>query len=280
VKLPPVPEPLRHVASVIEGFCAHSIAFSLGPRTTVATGNSKLGGTPDLPAGFELKGESAAVDFLLQINLGDVQHLDEAGSLPTAGLLSFFYDLKERPRGYDPKRLNGFRVHYTPSQVQVLATPMPRPEFTPEERPIAFRKGITLPHFDSTAYWQLSRLADLYDEEAEAYDAFLREVETYGRQTGGNHRLLGHAENIQGDMQLQAQLVTNGLYCGNSTGYEDPRRNELEARADDWMLLLQLDSDETAGLMWGDVGMLYYWIRKQDLAIKRFDRVWMTMQFH
>jgi uncharacterized protein YwqG len=30
--------------------------------------------------------------------------------------------------------------------------------------------------------------------------------------------------------------------------------------------------------MWGDAGMLYYWIRKQDLAEDRFDRIWMALQ--
>lgn len=30
--------------------------------------------------------------------------------------------------------------------------------------------------------------------------------------------------------------------------------------------------------MWGDAGMLYYWIRRQDLAQGNFDNVWMTMQ--
>jgi uncharacterized protein YwqG len=27
-------------------------------------------------------------------------------------------------------------------------------------------------------------------------------------------------------------------------------------------------------MMWGDLGMLYYWIREEDLAARRFDRVW------
>jgi uncharacterized protein YwqG len=54
----------------------------------------------------------------------------------------------------------------------------------------------------------------------------------------------------------------------------------LEAGADDWLLLLQLDSDGTADVLWGDVGMLYFWIRRQDLQEQRFDKVWMTMQCH
>jgi uncharacterized protein YwqG len=83
---------------------------------------------------------------------------------------------------------------------------------------------------------------------------------------------------IQGDMQLEAQLVSNGLYCGNPSGYEDPRRETLEPGADEWVLLLQFDSDSRIDVMWGDLGMLYFWIRKSDLAERRFDRTWMTVQ--
>ena len=79
-------------------------------------------------------------------------------------------------------------------------------------------------------------------------------------------------------MQLEAQLVTNGLYCGSPTGREDPRRKTLEPGADDWVLLLQFDSEDTIDVMWGDCGMLYYWIRNDDLANGRFDNVWMTLQ--
>ena len=43
------------------------------------------------------------------------------------------------------------------------------------------------------------------------------------------------------------------------------------------LLLLQLDSDygekHSPGWMWGDVGIMYFWIKPNDLKIKRFDRV-------
>jgi uncharacterized protein YwqG len=42
--------------------------------------------------------------------------------------------------------------------------------------------------------------------------------------------------------------------------------------------LLQVDSDDAAGMMWGDAGMLYFWIRDDDLAARRFDRAWCVMQ--
>ena len=32
------------------------------------------------------------------------------------------------------------------------------------------------------------------------------------------------------------------------------------------------------GMMWGDCGRLYFWIRQQDLASKAFEKSWMILQ--
>lgn len=79
-------------------------------------------------------------------------------------------------------------------------------------------------------------------------------------------------------MELECQLASNGLYVGNSSGYDDPRRPALEPGAVDWQLLLQIDSDDDVGMMWGDVGMLYFWVRKQDAERADFSNVWMVLQ--
>jgi uncharacterized protein YwqG len=34
------------------------------------------------------------------------------------------------------------------------------------------------------------------------------------------------------------------------------------------------------GTMWGESGILYFWIRRDDLRARRFDKVWMTLQCH
>jgi uncharacterized protein YwqG len=92
------------------------------------------------------------------------------------------------------------------------------------------------------------------------------------------HQLLGHPSPIQGDMQLECQLVTHGIHLGRAEGFQDPRRAALEPGATSWQLLLQLDSEEGAGMMWGDVGCLYYWIRDEDLERLQFDQVWTVLQ--
>jgi len=30
--------------------------------------------------------------------------------------------------------------------------------------------------------------------------------------------------------------------------------------------------------MWGDVGSIYFWIKQQDLAARKFDDVWLVFQ--
>jgi uncharacterized protein YwqG len=79
-------------------------------------------------------------------------------------------------------------------------------------------------------------------------------------------------------MELECELVTNGLYCGDPSGYEDPRAKELEPNAKNWRLLLQIDSNDENEMMWGDCGRLYFWIRKEDLVNKQFDKSWFSLQ--
>ena len=93
------------------------------------------------------------------------------------------------------------------------------------------------------------------------------------------NKMLGYANNIQSEMELECQLVTNGLYCGDPSGYNDTKAKGLEKGTKDWILLLQIDSeDEKTGMMWGDVGRLYFWIKKEDLGNKDFNKTWMILQ--
>jgi uncharacterized protein YwqG len=144
-----------------------------------------------------------------------------------------------------------------------------------------FASYLTLPHLFSRAFERLEVQAGITDAERDRYWDLLEDWERQeGVRFSTHHRLLGHSSNVQGDMQLEAQLVMNGLYCGDSSGYQSPRAAELAPGVDDWILLFQLDSDDQAGLLWGDNGMLYYWIRHDDLRDGRFDHVGMTMQCH
>jgi len=66
---------------------------------------------------------------------------------------------------------------------------------------------------------------------------------------------------MQNPMELECELVTNGINTGGPEGYADPRVVELRKSAGAWRLLLQLDSRDDLNWMWGDFGRLYFWRR-------------------
>jgi len=94
---------------------------------------------------------------------------------------------------------------------------------------------------------------------------------------GPIHQVGGFAHPVQDpDMELQCQSVTEGAYLGYSDGSKT--LGPMSSDAADWRLLLQLDTDNDAGMMWGDTGMLYFWIREQDARAGDFSRIWMILQ--
>jgi uncharacterized protein YwqG len=79
-------------------------------------------------------------------------------------------------------------------------------------------------------------------------------------------------------MALEAQLASNGVYVGVPEGYSSPKRMALEAGVKDWRLLLQIDSDDDARMMWGDSGRLYFWVREDEARRGDFSGAWMVLQ--
>lgn len=247
----------------------------VGADPEVAVGSSKLGGRPDLPpssAWPETKGSPQA--FVCQLNMAEVSPLDSSRVLPKEGLLSFFYDLEAEVWGFDPGDRGGWHVVYTPPGTQLARLQLP-PGLRSSQRfpglPLSPARDLTLPPSDSIAMERL-RLAE---QEQRACDEALFE---YTHEESPSHRVLGHPQPIQGDMQLQCQLVTSGISVGDASYYGDSKRPEVEHGATEWILLLQIDSDENAEMLWGDCGRLYYWIRRDDLTAKRFDQSWLISQ--
>lgn len=240
---------------------------------------SRFGGEPLLPPDFSWpESGDRPLDFLLQIDMADVKPFDPDDVLPPSGLLTIFYDTEEQPWGYDPDQIDGFCVELI-TRSDVVRTALPEACARFPQRFVRFGNARTLPHVGSRAFDAFDRDAHMSDDELDKYLDFQEQYEKQPYPKGAaRHHLLGHSSNIQGDMQLEAQLVSHGLNCGHATAYSDPRRAELEQGADDWLLLLQLDSDSSVEMMWGDVGRLYFWIRSEDLAARRFDRVWMSLQ--
>jgi uncharacterized protein YwqG len=92
---------------------------------------------------------------------------------------------------------------------------------------------------------------------------------------------LGYAKLIQDEMLTECERVTRGIYCGGASPRPTPEEEESIRRgAGEWTLLLQLTTLQKGDWewMWGDCGMLYFYIRKEDLAARRFENAWFSLQ--
>jgi uncharacterized protein YwqG len=252
-------------------------------------GESRFGGIPDLPGGVkwpsyvrrvedprsgQVSRASAALDFVGQLRLADVPPGVLPPECPTSGLLSFFYDRVEQPWGFDPADRGGGQVLYHPESVNVLPTLPP-----PELRARATRACAV----QLAAEWTLldpdmvPEREPAHDDVIDRWDEVMQVMSRWPDQP--EHRLFGHSQNIQNEMTLECQLVSSGLYCGDGDPEENPLFARLAGGAKDWILLLQLDTDdEGLGWIWGDCGRIYFWIRRQDLSAGRFDATWTILQ--
>jgi len=234
-------------------------------------GLSKIGGKPDLPEGIDWFKENngKSLSFIAQINLKEIESFNHDNLLPNKGILYFFYSAEQEAWGFDPNDSDKFKVFYSQEigKLDQKKFPSDLPDYSRfHECKLDFKSTVSLPSWENEFVQQ-----NLSEKEI---DQYLNLPQDYTI-----NKLLGYANNIQGEMELECQLVTNGLYCGDPSGFNDPRAKELEKEANDWILLLQIDSDnDKTGMMWGDAGRLYFWIKKEDLKNKNFDNAWMVSQ--
>lgn len=249
---------------------------------------SKFGGRPAVPADFEwprFEGEnfdgevaSRPLSFLCQIDLTEVHKYDKENLLPERGLMLFFYEQNTMCWGFDPADAGCARVYYFEDTGALAPAEFPDDlddEYKVREYDLAFEAKASYPsfeelecHSDADPDW------DDYEEAAEklGYDIDCE-----------RHKLLGYANAVQGEMLTECERVTRGLYCGNPESYEKTSEDEkadIDRAATDWILLFQLASiqEDDYELMFGDLGDLYFYIRKQDLAERNFDKVWLVLQ--
>jgi len=248
------------------------IDIDLFPETegNIGVGQSKIGGRPDLPleCAWPKTDAGKSLAFVAQLNCEQTSTYDKESLLPKQGIISFFYCADQAAWGFDPKDKDRFKVIYTEdlSKLKRIEFPDDLEEYVRySPNSVKFDKSLSLPGWEHDCIDEI-----LTDPEIDSYMELSR---------GSENQVFGYADCIQRPMELECQLVTNGLFCGDATGYEDPKRKELEAGSKDWTLLFQLDTEEEkAEMMWGDGGKLYFWIRKEDLKAKNFDKSWLVLQ--
>jgi len=237
----------------------------------------RIGGRPLLAPGVDWprRKDGAPLSLVAQISLADVAELadgEDQADFPTEGSLAFFYDAVDQSVwGFSPTDSEGWAVLHCPDGVGALRDYPAELDEEGRFSPIALTPELEQT-YPPAASFEVEQLVGA--TKAEKYWPVLGEDEGAGTIT----RFLGHPDVIQGEMQVECQLASNGVYVGDSKGYTSPDGIRLRPGAAEWRLLLQVDSHEDAGMMWGDSGRLYWWIREADLAEGRWDATWLVLQ--
>ena len=239
---------LSRIESSVLKLLRPSIRLVAGEESEQAV--TRLGGYPNLPTeiAWPSRRSGDPHSFLAQVDLEGLP-VCEALPLPSVGTLFFFCDAEYLPDASDQEDVkDGIKVIYCPNPPSAYSPRTPPRGLSSE---YVFKSLSLKPTLDLTApaldVWEIRSL-DLSDAESYAYCDLFAQV---AASDGSVHRMGGYPNQVQ-----YSKLKT----------------------ADDWQLLMQLDSEDEAGMMWGDVGKLYFTILERDLKSQRFDKTWMDWQ--
>ncbi|MEW7289198.1 YwqG family protein [Aquimarina sp. 2304DJ70-9] len=250
---------------------------------------SIIGGTPVATNGFKwpLNLDGEHLSFIAQINLEDITPLDRRGVLPGHGMLYFFYDAFYQPSGYKNEHQNSWKVIYEEIKpLKMVKTPYPQDllirnnqitsvfeKLIFHEFEIDFHSEYTVPPYES----EFVKSLHLDFDDLWKYEQFyFKQVNQKPR-----YRMLGFPDRkmVNTDMIAICRLTGNDMdhYPLGNSGYNLP---EPIDKNEEWILLLQMDSDLEVGMAWGgeEMGRIYFWIRKLDLLQKNFDRCWVILE--
>lgn len=229
--------------------------------------SSKVGGKPFWPVDMDypIDDRGKPMIFLAQINFAEIEQ--PLPDFPTTGLLQFFISNNElwgldlTSRTVDERMKNaskGHRVVYHKSpNVSQQKEDLDESIYHSDTAPLAGSSGIKFSYQDD---FPLPTDAN-FDRITQLLQPASDEVLEYAYETlvpSVNHKIGGFAVFTQ----------------------EDPRTNK--ALAQEWQLLFQLDSDskENIDILWGDVGIANFFIRKEDLIALKFNNVWYNWDCH
>lgn len=275
--------------SLLRGMARNAVRLEIGGEINAEIG--RFGGRPDVPPGFvwpvfdtdtfdDTTVKPRPLSFLAQFDCAALAPLDLDGLLPHEGVLSFFYELYSQRWGFGPEDTGCSRVFWFPDQTVLCPAEFPA-ELDGFCRlpplPIYGKPEPDHPDYDDAALALGKAEGEL---DLDAFEAVRFTLS--GEKNTPSHKLLGWPDIIQTSMTMQCELVSRGHYLGG--GWNIPEADLLAAEQtslDGWRLLFQLDSGvqtEDFSLDFGDSGSIYFYIRKEDLAARRFDRVWLILQ--
>lgn len=274
-----------HVADAFDGLPSRP-AIRLGAAEPGDPVVGQLGGEAALPVGHEwplLPGGEPLL-FVARLDCAALHAHETDVELPGSGSLLFFLPMLEEMDAIVDGRFRPPVIHVpegtaTADQRVPSRLRHPSEEYDHPLVPLSARTILSVPGKqhpalgdDAATIVDLSRL--LWYEE---YDGrSLAEIVRRYRGFTPDHQIGGYSDSFQTQLEIIAATEARWV-AGRSGSYEDPA---FLAEARQWVLLLQLDEDTGARMLWGDGGLAMWAIRREDLAARNFDATYFTTQSH
>jgi uncharacterized protein YwqG len=235
---------------------------------------SKFGGLPAIAPDFQWPSvEGVPMAFVAQICLADISATPDLNDLPREGYLHFFFDVDQMDRSYYKDGFEGNRVVYdsNPTACPLLEPPIGAQRY--QEKTVIPQLGPSFSSFQRLGHRDWDLPLEVHDLRVQLQGQYL--------PYGPRHQMGGYPDPIQNDnMEIYAQEDFEKIepqldVADNVLRYRKPA---IRLESSDWLLLLQLDSDQETSMEWADVGILYFWIRRDDLRKRDFSKTWLSLQ--
>ncbi|OWR27155.1 hypothetical protein CDO73_23170 [Saccharibacillus sp. O23] len=248
------------------------------PENYRTIGSSRVAGEPDLPekAPWPSDAQGEPMTFVLQLKLDELQGLDPENRLPEKGNLFFF-------AGYYDSEIEHRVLYASPEEMRTAARRSAPAPTVHEKDDGPFRSyGLNArASLDLPGYGYLDEEAIENEERGwEEYEDLIFELEE--EKASPIVKMFGYAEGQHGDDEYMAALKLFGCESTYDPNEAIERltqafggdRERAEREVSDMVMLAEIDSDQSVGFLWGDAGVLHYFIRGEDLLQGSFERTY------
>ena len=278
---------LGSIKAILKKIAKESISLEKAGKETYAhTGNSRVSGEPDLPPGvsWPQAKDGLPMTFLAQLNLKDVPADRKHLPLPQEGVLYFFI------ADFDSAINIEHRVIYVEDTQKLVRTPAPGitslekgQDFNPNAPyTLALDAGFSVSViYADEIYESADETGFDIDEDIDLFSDFVCDLSS--SNSLGN--MFGYPREQHADSEIVAALM---LLTGKEYNYKADEgvqqiANEIgsmekaQEEVADIVTLLELDSDNEAGFCWGDAGYIHFFMRKEDVLNKNFDKTYLSL---
>lgn len=260
-------------------------------QPTSTHSQSKFGGFPSVESEIfqwpSYQGNPLA--FLGQIDLAEMASILQFEWMPSSGQLLFFYDIIEQCSGRDPTECESWRVIYQQNPDNVAQFPDDldiEAKFT--ERFITGAVEYRLPPYadhvhihnanyalDKPAFQELMDLKAVESEAETPYYQFggYPTDPNYGSARMDAHLAFHGLKMFYQDVGALNDLMQGTPLPGSCSAlYTSDDALKIETSAEDWELLLQLDTDNE--FIFGDGYKLFFYVQKTKAKENNFEDCW------